>query len=169
MAKFFELVHAELGYAKDAPHCIDNQTLIEASPERVFEVLSGSDWGDWFVDFKRVDWTSPEPYGQGSTRTVTLKILSVKERFLAWEPGRRFSFSIDAISVPLVKAMMEDMQLEPVEGGRATRFRWRVYYTPSPLMVAFHPIARKIFGNMFTQSLKNLKAYAEQKQLVRKN
>ncbi|MEZ0374555.1 MAG: SRPBCC family protein [Candidatus Sericytochromatia bacterium] len=166
MPTFFKLTPSELDFAAKAPYCLDNQTLIEAPPEQVFAVLSESDWHDWFVDFKSVEWTSPAPYGVGSTRTVVLKTLTVQERFLAWEPGRRFSFSIDAISLPLVKWMMEDMHLEPVENGRATRFRWRVYYAPAPLMQMAHPIARGIFGGMFKASLNNLKAYAEKKVTV---
>src|SRR5205823_552139 len=94
----------------------------------------------------------------GSTRTVKLKTLSVKETFLVWEPGKRYSFSIDEITLPLVKSMMEDMKLEEtIDGG--TRFKWDVHYTPTLLMIIFHPIARGIFGKMFTQSLKNLNKY----------
>lgn len=160
---WFQLIPSELDYAQSAPFCFDHQLLLEASPQTVFEVLRDSDWAEWFVDFRKVEWTSPDPYQTGSTRTVTLKTLAVKERFLAWEPGQRFSFSIDAISLPLLKQMMEDMQLEPVEKGRCTRVRWRVYYTPSLLMSSVHPLARRIFGSMFKQSLTRLKDYAEKK------
>ncbi|MEZ0374577.1 MAG: SRPBCC family protein [Candidatus Sericytochromatia bacterium] len=150
-----------LEYTVTAPYKVDNQLLIEASPETVFKVLIESDWREWFVDFKSVEWTSPRPYQVGSTRTVTTGMLAVKERFLAWDPGRRLSFSIDAVNWPLLEGMMEDMQLEPVDNGRATRFHWRVFYTPGPLMAAVHPIAGAIFGNTFTQSLQNLKKFIE--------
>lgn len=152
---------SELDYATQTPYYLDNVLRIEAPPEIVFNVLSESDWGQWFVDFGSVTWTSPKPYGIGSTRTVQLKMLSVDERFLAWNPGSRFSFSIDAIDLPLVEAMMEDMQMLPLDNGQATEFRWRVYYTPTALMSAVHPIARGIFEGMFKQSLANLKTYTE--------
>ena len=57
--------------------------------------------------------------------------------------------------------MMEDMQMTPLDNGQATEFRWRVYYTPTALMSAIHPIARGIFEGMFKQSLANLKTYTE--------
>lgn len=158
---WFPIKASELEDIKTAPFQFDNQLLIEASPEQVFDVLVKSDWADWFVDFRKVTWTSQPPYQVGSTRTVEMKTLSVKERFLAWEPGQRFSFSIDAISLPLISQMLEDMQLEPVENGRCTRFCWRVYYTPNLLMRSIHPIARAIFGKMFKQSLTQLKQYIE--------
>ncbi len=161
MPYWFQLRRSELADIPQMPYHFDNQILIEASPASVFDVLANSNWQNWFVDFVSVTWTSSEPYGVGSTRTVKLKSLSVQERFLAWEPGQRFSFSIDAISLPLIQAMFEDMQLESVEDGRATRLRWRVYYSPNWLMRAVHPIARAIFGRMFRQSLKNLKQYGE--------
>lgn len=156
-----QIKHSELEYAVQAPFYLDNSLRIEAPPETVFKVLSESDWGQWFVDFESVTWTSPKPYGVGSTRIVKLKMLSVDERFLAWDPGSRFSFSIDAIDLPLVEGMMEDMQMTPLDNGQATEFRWRVYYTPTALMSAIHPIARGIFEGMFKQSLANLKTYTE--------
>lgn len=152
---------SELDYVVIAPYCMENEIQIEVPPAKVFQILSESNWGDWFVDFQSVEWTSQPPYRVGSTRTVTLKSLAVKERFLAWDPGRRFSFSIDAISLPLLEGMMEDMQLEPRKDGSATHFRWRVFYTPNPLMAALRPIAQPLFAGMFHQSLENLKAYAE--------
>jgi hypothetical protein len=155
------LQRSELDYAARAPYHLDNELLIEASPDAVFKVLSESDWVNWFVDFRSVSWTSEPPYRVGSTRTVQMKDLAVKERFLAWDPGKRFSFSIDAISNPMVEAMMEDLQLEPVDKGRATRLHWRVYYTPTALIAVLHPIFQGIFGGMFKQSLDNLKAYVE--------
>lgn len=152
---------SELDYAVVAPYCMDHEVQIQAPPQAVFKVLTDSNWGDWFVDFRSVEWTSPAPHGRGSTRTVRLKDLAVKERFLAWVPNQRFSFSIDAVSLPLLEGMMEDMQLTPTQNGQATRFRWRVYYTPSPLMAAVRPVAEPMFDGMFKQSLLNLKAYAE--------
>lgn len=155
------LRHSELDYITIAPFCMDHEVKIAAPPDAVFRILTDSNWADWFVDFRSVTWTSPQPHGPGSTRTVQMKNLAVKERFLVWEPNRRFSFSIDQISQPLLQGMLEDMQLQPADNGRATRFRWRVFYTPAPLMAVVRPMAESIFDDMFHQSLLNLKAYAE--------
>ena len=100
--------------------------------------------------------------GVGSTREVELKALTVKERFLAWDPGKRISFCIYAITIPLISEMLEDMQLEP-EGDGKTRLRWTAHYTPSLLMRLIHPVGRMIFSGLFQKSINGLRKYAERK------
>ena len=156
---WFPLQVVDLTYAEGAPFCFLNEAELPAPPDRVWAVLAdGSTWPRWFKDFVSTSWTSAAPYGVGSTRDVNLKMLSVRETFLAWEPGRRFAFRIDAITLPLVTAIMEELTLTPVEGGK-TRLRWKASYTPTPLMRVIHPVARAIFGGMFKTTLANLSRY----------
>jgi len=91
------------------------------------------------------------------TRIVRLKALSVKERFVNWEPGRRITYAMDAISVPLVKQLMGDVHLSP--SGTGTRVDWTLHYRPSLLMRAVHPLARAVFSRMFRDSLRNLERW----------
>ena len=42
-----------------------------------------------------------------------------EEEFLAWEPGRRFAFTVTHARWPGLKAMVEDVRLEP-DGTDAT-------------------------------------------------
>ncbi|MFT3774979.1 MAG: SRPBCC family protein [Minicystis sp.] len=115
---------------------------------------------EWFQDFVACRWTSPAPHGVGSEREIELKLLTVKERFLAWEPGKRLTFHIHAITLPFVKAMVEDMVMEPLS-DRSCRVTWTVHYRPSLLMKLGHPIGRAIFGKMFKGSLDGLAKYAK--------
>lgn len=154
---WFSLRTIDLDYAAAAPFCFLNEAVLPAPPERVWAVLTGDTWQHWFKDFVSVAWTSPPPHGVGSTREVKLKPLSVRETFLAWEPGRRFSFRADEITLPLVTAFMEDLTLTPREGG--THLSWRVSYTPRLGMRLIHPVARMIFGGMFKTTLANLGRY----------
>ena len=134
--------------------------MIPASAARTFEILStGEGQREWFQDFVAVRWTSSPPHGVGATREIELKMMSVKERFLVWEPGRRLTFAIDAITVPLVQGMVEDMQLEPLSDC-STRLRWHVYYNPSWIMRAAHPVGRNVFARMFRVSIDGLAKYA---------
>jgi hypothetical protein len=55
------------------------------------------------------------PHGVGAEREIEPK-LTVKERFLAWEPGKRLTFTVFAIA-PVVDAM-EDMLLSCTARGR---------------------------------------------------
>ena len=100
----------------------------------------------------------------GAEREVELKALTVRERFLAWEPGKRLAFTVYGSTLPLLKAMLEDMVLEPVEAGgqvRATRLIWRAHYEPSLLMRLVHPLGRMIFGELFKASGEGLARYAK--------
>ncbi len=157
---WFALEHNDLSFVDTAPFHLEWTRILEAPPARVFEILATAEnQRGWFHDFVEARWTSPAPHGLGSEREVELKLLTVKERFLAWEPAARLCFAVDAITLPLVRAMMEDMRLEPI-GEDKTRFVWRVYYRPSLAMRLVHPVGRKIFGDMFEKSIDGLARYA---------
>lgn len=157
---WFEVEAVPLSFTESAPFVIENTVGIDAPAARVFEILAtGERQAEWFKDFVACRWTSPEPHGVGSEREIELKALTVKERFLAWEPGKRLTFHIHGITIPLVTAMVEDMIVEAT-GDRTSRLTWRVHYRPTLLMRAIHPIGRAIFGSMFRASAKGLARYA---------
>jgi hypothetical protein len=158
---WFKLENCKLDYIERAPFNLKNSLYIPVSPERVFNILAGDTWKEWFQDFVGVKWLTPEESGTGSMREVKLKTLSVKETFLAWEPGKRYSFLVGEITLPLVKAMVEDIQLEP-SGDEGTTVNWNVYYTPTLFMSLIHPVPRSIFGKMFSKSLENLGKFCQQ-------
>src|SRR5262245_15578442 len=119
---WFNTKRSDTSYIDTAPHRIANVVTINASPQRAFEVFATADHQDeWMHDFKACRWTSGEPHGVDSTREIEMKMLTVKERFLIWEPGKRLAFSIDAITLPIVNQMLEDVRFEPLSGGKATR------------------------------------------------
>jgi uncharacterized protein YndB with AHSA1/START domain len=160
---WFQVRPTDMSYTLSSPFQFRNEAVIQAPPERVFEILStGEEQHKWFKDFVACRWTSAAPHGAGSTREIELKALTVKERFLAWDPGKRLSFCIYACTLPLIAEMVEDMQLEPAEGG-ATRFRWTAHYTPTLPMRLIHPVARIVFSSMFRASTEGLRRYAERR------
>ena len=157
---WFATAPTELDFTTSSPFHLMFDAIIEATPRRVFDIFTkGEGQEAWFQDFKACRWTSPEPHAVGTTREIELKILTVKERFVAWDPGVRLSFSIDAITIPLVKRMMEDLQFEAV-GEKGTRLVWTVHYDPTFAMRAVHPVARMVFGRMFKVSLDGFVKYA---------
>jgi len=158
---WFETDRCDLSYAVDAPCRFESSAVVPASPERVFAVLADpATWPQWFADFQATWWTSPPPHGVGATREVRMRMLGARERFLAWEPGRRFSFAVDALTLPIVKRFVEDVRLEPAGAGR-TRVTWTACYTPTAAMRLVHPLARPIFARMFARALAGLGRYLE--------
>lgn len=156
---WFAVEAQDLSFTKSSPHVLENEAIIDASPERVFETFATAEnQTTWFQDFVACRWTSSAPHGVGSEREIELKLLTVKERFLVWEPGKRLTFAIFGSTLPMVDAMVEDMLFEPHGEGK-TRMTWRVHYTPKLFMRPFHPVLRVVFGKMFTASTRGLVGY----------
>lgn len=148
----------DLPYLDAAAHRLDFSRVVPAPPERVFAVLEDLDsWAKWFVDFKRAEKTSAGPLGVGATRRVWVGPLSLEERFVAWEPGRRFSFTMLDMNLPLLASMLEDWQLTPVEGG--TKVDYRVRFDVAALLKPFSRLLLRKFGPMFEKALPNLEDY----------
>ncbi|MEO8500779.1 MAG: SRPBCC family protein [Vicinamibacteria bacterium] len=148
-----------LDFIEGASYRFENVVDLEATPEAVFDIFAdGESWPRWFDGIKRVVWTSPEPKGVGTTRTVTLTTMTVQEHFFAWERGRRFAFRFEGSSLPLCRAGIEDYQLEDLGSGR-TRFSYGVYLEPSFVVRLTGPIARAQFSRMFRRAAEGLKTY----------
>ena len=156
---WYTLESTDLNFPAKAPFHFITEAEIPASPEDVFDALASSSWTEWFPDFQSVEWLTPPPHGVGSRREVHLKTLAARETFLAFERGKRYSFSIDKVTLPLVDAMMEDIQLESLDQGKKTYLKYHVHYKPKTLMRPIHPLARMIFGRMFKQATQGLKEY----------
>jgi uncharacterized protein YndB with AHSA1/START domain len=157
---WFQVHPADIGYTETSPFQIRHEALIAAPPERVFEILASNEGAKaWFKDYVATRWTSAPPNGVGSTREVELKLLTAKERFLAWDPGKRLTFCVYALTLPIVTQMVEDMVIEPSGDGGA-RLVWTVHYTPSWLMRPVHGLARKVFGDLFKASIEGLRTFA---------
>ena len=85
-------------------------------------------------------------------------MLTVKERFLVWDRGKRATFAIYGSTLPLTSAMVEDFRVDDSSEGK-THFTWTVHYRPAWIMRPIHPIARMIFSDMFSKSTKGLAAW----------
>ena len=110
----------------------------------------------WCRILDDVSWTSPRPFGVGTTRTVkSLKGANViNEYFFRWEEGRRKSFYVVEASAPLFKRFAEDYLVEPVSDS-SCRFTWTIAYAPRPGMGAGKALNNRILGTLFTDSRKH--------------
>lgn len=91
-------------------------------PRAVWAALRDAEtWTKW-LPITGVEWTSPEPFGVGTTRTVWIGKQVVEEVFFAWEEGKRMAFRFDRTTLP-VKAFVEDYQVHETPDG--CRLDWR--------------------------------------------
>lgn len=98
---------------------------IPASAEATFRCLEDGDaWGEWIDAIQGVEWTSPKPFGVGTTRTVQIKPGGqIDEEFFAWEDGRRMAFYFVRSGLPMFGAFAENYELEP-QGSDRCLLRW---------------------------------------------
>ncbi len=83
-------------------------------------LLDARAWTEW-LPITKVTWTSPQPFGVGTTRTVEVGPQVIEETFFAWEEGSRMAFRFERSTLP-VSAAVEDYRIVDVPGG--CELRW---------------------------------------------
>lgn len=115
----------------EAPARFVAEVDVAATPEDVFDAFEDAEsWPQWALPIKKVEWTSPRPFGIGTTRTVTMIGGVGKEVFIAWERGKRMAFRFTETSMPNTAAFAEDYQVTDLGTGR-TRVRWIMAMEPT--------------------------------------
>lgn len=114
-----------------APARFVAEVEVRATPGQIFDAFEDAEaWPAWALPIRRVEWTSPKPFGVGTTRTVTMIGGVGKEVFIAWERGRHMAFRFTETSMPQTAAFAEDYLVTDLGGGR-TRVRWTMAMEPT--------------------------------------
>jgi Polyketide cyclase / dehydrase and lipid transport len=142
-----------------APARFQDAMEIPLPAESVWAKLVADDAFAWCALVKRVAWTSPPPFGAGTTRTAWMLggAFVINERFFRWEEGRRSSFVVDRASVPGYRRLGDDYLVEPVSVD-ACRFTWTIAAEYQPLARAGVPLARLIAQRMFRDTRRYFEA-----------
>jgi len=133
----------DLDFYEAAPHRFDFEVELPCTPEELFAILEDPEpWTVWASPgLTKVEWTSPKPYGPGTTRTVTLVGgLDVYEDFFVWEPPHRMAFFFYGATEKIWKRFGELYRVEATEGG--CRLRWTVAYDALGYFDFLQPLAR---------------------------
>lgn len=110
-----------------APLVITARRTMSHAPERIFGALADTpSWSSWWPSLTVAEWTSPQEGGVGATRKVRVRGLEVHERFIVWEPPRRWGFTFLETNVPFARAGVELVQLEPDAGTTQVTYRMAV-------------------------------------------
>jgi hypothetical protein len=67
--------------------------------------------------------------------------LEADETILAFDPGKRFAFRVDATNLPALAALVEEVTLEPA--GSGTRVVYRQALAPKPWLRWLAPLLRR--------------------------
>lgn len=113
-------------------------------------LVSDESLAAWSPAVKSVRWTTPRPFGVGTTRDVTLAggAVTVREKFFIWEDGRRYAFHAVESNRPGIKALAEDYVVSSTPGG--SRLEWTVALEPAALKVTrfSSPLIKATFGRL---------------------
>jgi hypothetical protein len=154
---------AELSFLDVAKERYDNSVELDCTPADLFAIFADENsWPVWAPGFKRIDWTSPRPFGAGTTRTATLMFgLQIHEVFLAWEDGTRMAFTFTGSNQDMsggLDALIEDYNVVSLGEGRC-RLTWTLAYDAAGFMRHFQFLARPMVGFFLRRILGGLRRY----------
>ena len=157
----FDCERVDLSFIDTAPFRFRNSVDLAITPEQLFEVFGDAEsWPRWASAITKVTWTSPEPRGVGTTRTVDGRGGMVgKEEFLSWEPFTRMAFRFNECSTRAIAALAEDYRVEVIQGG--CRLTWTMAQKPAgPARLAM-PVVGPLLNLVLRRFLRNLRSYTD--------
>ncbi len=152
----FKLEPADEGFFSSAPVVLSDSFEIDRPAAEVWDDLVADNPLGWcrILGPKGIEWTSPRPFGVGTTRTAkALKGLSeLREHYFIWEEGKRQSFYALEAAAPMFKRFAEDYRVEP-QGDSACTLTWTVAYEPT--LLGKGPVNKAIMRTLFTDTRKH--------------
>jgi hypothetical protein len=106
-----------------------------------------------------ISWTSPRPFGIGTTRTAKILggALTVNERYFLWEEGRRKAFCVLDASLPVFNRLAEDYIVEPLSPDRS-RLTWTIAMEPKGIGKAGAPANALLVKSLFNDTRRHFNA-----------
>lgn len=151
-----------LDFVDTAPFRFVSTVDLAITPEQLFEVLADAEsWPHWASVITKVTWTSPEPRGVGTTRTVDMRGgISGDEEFLAWEPFTNMAFRFNESTTRAITAFAEDYRVVPTPAG--CHLTWVMAMKPNgPAGRLGMTLGKPVMGWLFQRFLYNLRSYSD--------
>lgn len=142
-------------FVDTAPTRLINTVEVAATPQQVWAALEdAAAWPRWATVIKHVEWTSPRPFGVGTTRTVRMSGgMTGFEEFIVWEPYARMGFRFNQATMNGVRAFAERYEIEPITPER-TRVTWIMAMAPTGVSRAIVPVTAPVMRRMFGRMLR---------------
>ncbi len=139
---YFPCKDSDFGLFSTAPVLLSFQKNLPVTPDQLFDVFEDpTSWPRWAHGIGRVVWTSPKPFGVGTTRTVYFwGGMEVYEDFVRWERGEEMAFVFYGTTQDVFLRFGEHYVVQPMEGG--CRLTWTVAFEPAASWASFLPLAK---------------------------
>jgi carbon monoxide dehydrogenase subunit G len=143
---------------------VHSSIVINRPIEDVFAVLTNvENTGKWFPGNVKEWWTSPPPYGVGSTRRARVKVglLTIENDAVAtvYEPPTRAAMKGTSKNAPFEA----NLQFAPVEGGTQVETNIELFLS-GPMKLVERMLTRS-YGKNWDRGLLNLKRMMESGEL----
>lgn len=162
MGEYFECTRVGLEFLDQTRNVFRAEEVVQATPEQIFDVFEDAHaWTEWAMPIRNVEWTSPRPFGVGTTRTVSMMGgLVGYEEFVAWEPGKRMAFTFVGCNKDATEKFLEDYRVTDLGNGSCA-VEWYMAMEPRGfsrhMMWLTRPVMRMANRRMF----RKFKAYTE--------
>ena len=147
-----------------APARFDNTVDVPIPASVVWKILEDDhSWTVWAGVIDDVEWTSPKPFGLGTTRTVTMAkgAMIGWEKFIAWDEGKRMGFCFTEATMDGIARFAEDWHVTP-KGDNACEVRWVMCMEPKGINRFIIKLFSPVMTFNFRRYLKSLSRYAQQ-------
>jgi uncharacterized protein YndB with AHSA1/START domain len=163
MTTMYPCERVDASFIQSAPFRFSNSVDLAITPEQVFEVLADAEsWPQWAKVITKVTWTSPQPYGVGTTRVVDMRGgLTGDEEFLAWEPNTYLAFRFNSCSNKAVAAFAEEYRVVETPGG--CRLTWTMAQKPNGAARWGLVLGSPLMNLSFKWFLANLRRYTDKR------
>jgi hypothetical protein len=159
MSPWFAVEPVDATFFETAPVRLSETFQVARPAAEVWAELTADSPLGWCRILDEMRWTSPRPFGVGTTRYVrSMKGASaLREYFFRWDEGRRKSFYVVQANAPLFRHFAEDYLVEPVLESSCA-FTWTVTCELKPAARITAPVNKRILGTLLTDTRKHYTA-----------
>jgi Polyketide cyclase / dehydrase and lipid transport len=154
--RWFPTQPVQEGFFDTAPFRLTEAFDIPRTAAQVWQDLTAENPLSWCKILRGISWTSPRPFGVGTTRTASTigNTTVINEHFFRWEEGRRQSFYVLESNLPLFRRFAEDYLVEPTS-DTACRFTWTIAIEPYLATRPANPTNRLLLSTLFRDTRKH--------------
>ena len=165
MSDYFECTKVGVEFLEQTQNVFVATETIKATPEQIFDVFEDAHaWTVWAMPIQKVEWTSPKPYGVGTTRSVhMIGNMIGHEEFVEWERGKRMAFSFVGCSKNATEKFIEDYRVTDLGDG-SCKVEWHMAMETRGfsrhMMFLTRPLMRMANRRMFKKFKQYVEAFA---------